>query len=322
MTRPRLFTPFDWIMAIGTLILIALIIWFCFILGARPAGAAASLTSPAANAVLGGSADFSGIGQPGSRLRLFLQDRELTTSPLTVGADGRWTLPAANIAGLGLQPGTYNLDLRTVDAAGATLASQTVPLRIEAAPAADLAISTPANDAELPAGSFTLSGTGTPGEVLEVFQDDFSLGTATVGADGTWSQRIPSVGQGGGSYTYRVASTTGSGRETQTRVNFTAVTAASGAVCDRDYFLSVADGQTLSQPFRFGGDGKGQAYTVTVKRGERVIGTREMRLDATCGWGYDSRPGPGPVTYEVREGLSGDVDLTAAPLSSVTINVR
>ena len=226
MTRPRLFTPFDWIMAIGTLILIALIIWFCFILG-----------RPAATAVTG---------------------------------------------------------------------------------AANLAISNPINNSEQAAGSFTLSGTGTPGEVLEVFQDDFSLGTTTVGADGRWEQRIPSVGQGGGNYTYRVASTT-SGREAQTRINFTAVTASSGATCDKEYFLSVTDGQTLSQPFRFGGDGKGGGYTITVKRGERVIGTKPLTLDATCGWGYDSRPGPGTVTYEVREkGAAAD----STPLSTVTLTVR
>jgi hypothetical protein len=327
MTRPRLFTPFDWIMAIGTLILIALIIWFCFILG-RPAGAVtANLTSPAANAVLGASADFSGTGQPGSQLRLFFQDRELTTSPITVGADGNWSLPTANIAALGLNPGTYNLDLRSVDNAGAVLASRSFPFRIEAAAApSDISIATPTNDSELPAGSFELSGAGVAGETLEIFQEEpggeiRSLGTVLVGPDGKWTTRSPSVGDQGGSYSYRTRSTSGPSREAQTRVRFAAATGAATA-CTKDYFLSLADGQTLTQPFRFGGDGKGQGYTVTVKRGERIIGSRPLPLDRSCAFGYNSRPGPGIVTYEVRQGVPPNVDLSAAPLSSVTITIR
>ena len=57
---------------------------------------------------------------------------------------------------------------------------------------------------------------------------------------------------------------------------------------------------------------------MTVKRGDRTIGVKDIPLDSTCGWSYQSKPGAGAVSYEVRP--LGDA--SAAPLSSVSITVN
>ncbi|WP_019587485.1 DUF937 domain-containing protein [Deinococcus apachensis] len=178
------------------------------------------------------------------------------------------------------------------------------------------AITEPAANAQLPAGGFTLRGTGTPGQTLQVFEDGTSLGNVTVAGDGAWTLEVPSPTAG--AHTYSVQGPGGSQLGQVAAAVAAASPNASAAACNRDYTLSISDGQTVSQPFRFGGVGQGEGYSVTVRRGERVVGTKNVRLDSTCGWSYQSNPGPGRVTYQVRPlGESG-----AVPLSSVTLTVQ
>jgi hypothetical protein len=74
------------------------------------------------------------------------------------------------------------------------------------------------------------------------------------------------------------------------------------AKCDKEFSLGVKDGDAVTQPFRFGGSGKGAAYIVTIKREDgRIIGSKTLNLDANCDWGWDSKPGLGKVIYEVTQ---------------------
>lgn len=180
--------------------------------------------------------------------------------------------------------------------------------------AGNLAIGEPANGTDLQAGSFTLKGTGTPGESLEIFQDGSSLGHVTVGSDGTWSQFVPSPDAGEHSYEVRATD----GKSVTSKLKVAAFT-GTAAACTKDFVMSISDGQTVSEPFRFGGDGSGKGYTVTVKRGDRIIGTKNLPLDGTCGWGYNSKPGPGGVTYEIRE---MGADASSAPKQTLNLTVQ
>ena len=173
-------------------------------------------------------------------------------------------------------------------------------------------ISEPGPDATLPAGTFTLRGTGTPGQTVQLLEDGTSLGNLTIGEDGTWSRDVPSPAAGEHTYSVRAEDGSELGRVTAT----VAAAAARTDRCQDGYTLSISSGQTLSQPFRFGGVGQGEGYRVTVKRGDRIVGTRTVPLDNTCGWSYQSRPGPGQLTYEVRPLRNG-----ADPLSVVTLTV-
>lgn len=177
------------------------------------------------------------------------------------------------------------------------------------------AITAPAQGASLPAGGFELKGTGKPGDSLQVLEDGTSLGSVTVAGDGTWSLTVPSPAAGKHTYSAQAESGQALG---EIDLTFASAQAGSGQNCDEAFTLSMTDGQTVNQPFRFGGVGGGKGYSVTVRRGERVVGTKQIPLDATCGWSYQSRPGPGQVTYEVRP--AGEPSGEA--LSMVTLTVR
>lgn len=227
-----------------------------------------------------------------------------------IPASGATTAPSRPAAGTPATPtpATPPAAAATGDATDTTATEPTEP-------AAAFAIAEPAADAELPAGGFTLSGTGEPGQSVQILEDGTSLGTVTVADDGTWSLDVPSPAEGAHSY----AAQDEAGAELAS-VAVTVAAAdpnASAATCDEPYSLSISDGQTVSEPFRFGGVGAGEGYLVTVRRGERVVGTKRVLLDSTCGWSYQSRPGPGEVSYDVRP-LE---DPNAEPLSTVDLTV-
>jgi Bacterial protein of unknown function (DUF937) len=89
------------------------------------------------------------------------------------------------------------------------------------------------------------------------------------------------------------------------------------AKCDKEFSLGVKEGDTVTQPFRFGGSGKGAAYIVTIKREDgRTIGSKTLNLDANCDWGWDSKPGLGKVIYEVTQ--EGD----SVPVATLNLTVN
>ncbi|UQN05232.1 DUF937 domain-containing protein [Deinococcus sp. QL22] len=298
-----------------------------------------SITEPAAGAILpAGDFALSGTGTAGQEIEVF--DGDTSLGKVTVDEGGNWTLPVTGaVAGARAYAikGADGTELATLSAtvgdAAVGDAATEAPADEAAAPAddsaadntagaaapaaADFSITTPAADAQLPAGGFTLSGQGTPGASVEIFEDDVSLGNVTVGADGAWTKDVPSPAEG--AHTYAVKGSDGT-ELTTVRATVAAATASAGGaaqVCAEDYTLSITDGQTVKEPFRFGGVGGGEGYSVTVKRGERLVGTKNIQLDASCGWAYESRPGAGTVTYEVRP--LGDAN--AEPLSTVNLTV-
>ncbi|MBB5235023.1 DUF937 domain-containing protein [Deinococcus budaensis] len=299
--------------------------------GATPAPNAngITVTTPASGASLPAAPlTLSGTAPAGETLTVSEGGEPLAT--VTVQQDGRWS---AELPAPAPGPHTYtvsasggaNRDL-TLDVAGAGARTPDGSGAADAAAPADeagagavagatgaFAIAEPAPNAQLPAGGFTLRGTGTPGQTVQLLEDGTSLGSLTINEDGTWSQDVPSPEAGEHTYSVQAGDGTELGRVTAT----VAAAAARTDSCRDDYTLSISDGQTVGQPFRFGGVGQGEGYRVTVKRGDRVVGTRSVPLDNTCGWSYQSRPGAGKLTYEVRP--LGDA--AAEPLSVVTLTV-
>lgn len=290
---------------------------------------------------------MSGTGPAGTSLRIEDQGQEVATA--SVDDSGNWSaeLPAPTVgehtysviggenvrsefkvnvtddaAGTGTGTGDAATD-STAEGSADTPTDATTGA--DAATGADtaatspatgtFAISEPAADATLAAGGFTLRGTGTPGESLQVLEDGTSLGNVTVGDDGSWSLDVPSPAAG--AHTYAVQGPDGTELGSVSATIGEAEAGATAASCTDEYSLSITDGQTVSEPFRFGGKGSGDGYTVTVKRGDRTIGTKDIALDATCGWSYQSKPGAGTITYEVRP--LGDA--AAEPLSAVNLTV-
>jgi len=316
----------------------------------QPAGSGIAVTSPAPGADLPATPfTLSGTAPAGETLTVSQQGQSLATT--TVGADGGWSadLPAPTageqtytLESSGGTRSEFTLNV-TGEPGGAAPASGETAEETASAEAPSeqageqttrdgagtaegtgdavpgetgaFAITDPAPGAQLPAGAFTLRGTGPAGQTVQIFEDSTSLGSVTIGDDGRWSQEVPSPASG--AHTYRVRAE--DGRELD-RVAATVAVPGANARADRcqgDYTLSIASGQTVSQPFRFGGVGQGQGYRVTVRRGDRIVGSRAVPLDNTCGWSYQSRPGAGEITYEVRP-----LEAPAAePLSRVTLTV-
>jgi Bacterial protein of unknown function (DUF937) len=89
------------------------------------------------------------------------------------------------------------------------------------------------------------------------------------------------------------------------------------AACTAAYTLGVTDGATVTEPFQFGGTGKGKGYNITVYQSDgRKIGSKDLPNDKDCKWGYLSNPTKGNIKYEVRE--IGGTDI----VSTVTLKVQ
>jgi nucleoid-associated protein YgaU len=116
---------------------------------------------------------LSGTGQPGATVEVWDGATKIGTA--VVGADGLWSLVSK------LGEGAHRLAIRMLDAAGTTL-GQSAAVDITVPTAAALTAA-----AEVTAEGVVLSGTGQPGATLQVWDGATQVGTAVVGADGTWS---------------------------------------------------------------------------------------------------------------------------------------
>ncbi|WP_425146035.1 DUF937 domain-containing protein [Deinococcus sp.] len=249
-----------------------------------------------------------GTGKPGDVLEVFENGASL--GKVTVGADGKWSLNLPNIA-----QGDHTFIVK--GPSGAELGTLKTTLALPAAGTAagngNFALSFPAANATLPAGAFTMKGNGKAGDALQVFEDGTSLGNVTVGADGTWSLDVPSPTAG--AHTYSVKGP-GGAELGSVKATVAAAAANAGATCTKTFSLSIKDGQTVSAPYRFGGVGSGKSYDITVLRGAKKIGSKNVPLDATCGWSYTSNPGKGTITYSISE--SGKTDVAG----KITLTVK
>lgn len=295
-------------------LLLLVLLGGCFLLRGKPAAAPFAVTEPANGSAVSGTFTVKGTGTAGHEVTV--SENGQPVGKATVNAEGIFSadVPAPSAGehtyALAESGGSEALNL-TLKAAGATPAV-TAAAGDGTAGVGKFAVTTPAQGADLPAGAFDLKGTGKAGEELEISEDGVSLGKVTVGADGTWSLNVPSPAAGAHTYTVR-----GQGGAELGSFKTTVLAAvASTAACTKDFSLSIKDGQSVAQPFRFGGVGSGKSYTVTIMRGERKIGSKVLLLDATCGYSYTSKPGAGTVTYMVAQ--TGSADMA----SKITLSVR
>lgn len=295
-------------------LLLLVLLGGCFLLRGKPAAAPFAVTEPANGSAVSGTFTVKGTGTAGHEVTV--SENGQPVGKATVNAEGIFSadVPAPSAGehtyALAESGGSEALNL-TLKAAGATPAV-TAAAGDGTAGVGKFAVTTPAQGADLPAGAFDLKGTGKAGEELEISEDGVSLGKVTVSADGTWSLNVPSPAAGAHTYTVR-----GQGGAELGSFKTTVLAAvASTAACTKDFSLSIKDGQSVAQPFRFGGVGSGKSYTVTIMRGERKIGSKVLLLDATCGYSYTSKPGAGTVTYMVAQ--TGSADMA----SKITLSVR
>jgi len=126
-----------------------------------------------------GSFSITGEGVPGSAIEVLADADVLGT--VVVGADGLWSFSGK------LEPGVYDLTAQTVGDDGTVVSVAEATVLNISEP--EVAVAPPMLSApEIgPAGEFSLSGTAEPGKTIEIRAANTSLGTVTVGDDGTWA---------------------------------------------------------------------------------------------------------------------------------------
>ena len=271
---------------------------------------------------------MSGTAAPDMHLKI--EDQGDVVAEATADAEGNWTaeIPAPTpgehtysvIGGEGAKT-EFKVNITDTDAAsdGDAAAGDTAEGDASGGSAAgDFAINEPAENAEVAATGFNLTGTGKAGETYELLEDGTSVGTFTVGEDGKWSADVAAPTAGDKTYTIQDSS----GNEVATLPVKVAAGTASASECSEDLSVSLEDGETVTAPFRFGGVGNSENYTVTIRRGDRVVGTKKIALSDGCTWSYSSNPGGrsgtvNDVTYEVRAG-----DTAASAPADATLNLK
>ena len=274
---------------------------------------------------------FTMSGTAAPNMQLKIEDEGQTVAEATADAEGNWTaeIPAPTagehtysiIGGEGAKS-EFKVNVTDENATGTTDAdgTDTEGTDTDGAAAGDgeFTVTEPAQNADVAATGFNLTGTGTPGETYELLEDGVSVGTFTVGDDGNWTADVAAPSEGDKTYTIQDSS----GNEVATLPVKVGAGTANAGECSQDLSVSLEDGETVSAPFRFGGVGNSDSYTVTIRRGERVIGTKKIPLGAGCTWSYSSDPGGrsgtvNDVTYEVR--ASGTA--ASAP-ADATLNLK
>lgn len=160
---------------------------------------------------------FSGTGNVGDLITVYLNGAPPLQGTATVGADGTWSFtPSAPVS-----PGTYQITLTATDPAGnVSQPSNAITLNIDTTPSAPPVIIA-ANDnvggsvgdllpnAVTDDATPTIRGTGTDGDIITLYNSGVAIGTATV-AGGTWSI-TPGAALANGNYTLTATATDAAG---------------------------------------------------------------------------------------------------------------
>ena len=133
------------------------------------------LTSPSEGDTIGQEATISGTGEPGDEVEVFVDGESVGT--VTIDDEGNWSIDVT------LEEGTREI---TATSGGQTAGPVTVTVEESMAPA-QVTITSPAEGDTLNEGPVEVTGTGEPGDEIEVFVDGESVGTVTVDDEGNWS---------------------------------------------------------------------------------------------------------------------------------------
>ena len=157
---------------------------------------------------------LTGTAEAGATVSIY--DGSTLLGTVVVGADGNWSFTSPALA-----EGQHSFTTTVTDAAGNTSGSSDpitfIVDTVAPVAAAGLVVSDDVGGAQgaLTAGSTTddntptISGTAEPGTYVSVYDGTTLLGTATVGANGTWSFTTPALSNGAHSLTVTVTDAAG-----------------------------------------------------------------------------------------------------------------
>jgi hypothetical protein len=150
------------------------------------------------------------------------------------------------------------------------------------------------NGAVIPAGSTTtdvhpnISGTGTAGDIIKVYDGSIEIGSVKIGTDGKWTIKTPDLSKG--SHGLYVTETTPAGKHNTLK-------------------LSLVDVLNLGETDLFQHDGK-QQMMVNGKEGDEVdLSNSHIAGLAEGEWQQHGTTQVGGVTYNVYEHSSAQTEL-------------
>ncbi|WP_286808187.1 BapA/Bap/LapF family large adhesin [Leclercia sp. UBA2479] len=172
---------------------------------------------------------LNGTAPANSTVNIFLDGNPVAVATVTAGPDGTWTWPVAPALTEGAHSFAVSATQDGVTSGLSPAASVTIDLTAPNAPVIgavtdDVAPGTgpltsgqTTNDAQP-----TLSGRGTPGETITVYDNDTPIGTALVGATGSWTF-TPTEALGEGNHSLTITATDPAGNESDPSAAFTLV---------------------------------------------------------------------------------------------------
>ena len=271
------------------------------------------LTSPATGAQAApGPLTFRGTAAPGVNVQLLIDG--VPSGTVRAGADGTWTLNATLDT-----PGAHQVVAQALDDKGTVAAAANPATLSIAAPTPEIAapiLKLPSQP--LTAGDTTLSGTGTPGTKIELVVDGTSAGTATVGADGTWSLPV-TLSQGDHDIVVRSLDASGqiAAAANPARVAIAGAAQAptsetgSTTTTQAPAIIAPAPGATVaSGSLTLSGTGT-PSTQIEILDGDTVIGTATVGADGA--WSFPTTATAGTHRYAVRS--AGDRAAASTPVS-------
>ncbi|SDT12986.1 Ig-like domain-containing protein [Microlunatus soli] len=236
------------------------------------APAAPAVTSPVDGAATDDATPvITGTGEPGATVTVIIDGDDVGTA--VVGEDGSWSVELTDP----LADGDHTASATQTDPAGNTSpASEPVGFTVDTAAPDAPVITGPADGAKLATSTPTITGTGEPGATITVTDEDGDqIGTAVVGADGTWSLVSTELLDGPHVITATATDPAGNVSDESEPVGFTIDTIAPGSpVIDQP-----ADGSTTGDntPVISGTGTPGSTVTVSVDGNQ--LGTVEVDDD-------------------------------------------
>ncbi|WP_058959341.1 Ig-like domain-containing protein, partial [Type-E symbiont of Plautia stali] len=272
---------------------------------------------------------LSGNAEPGSTVNVL--DGTATIGTATVGDDGTWTFtpdPA-------LEAGNHSLSVTVTDPAGNTgPASSAISFNIDlTAPEAATGLQLSNNEGSTPLaiteGGVTndqtpvlsgAAGSAEPGSTVSVYDNDgpAPLGTAIVGADGSWTFTSPELAAGDHSLTVTLtdpAGNVGAASEPFTfTVDVTPPAEAANVSLNNDDGLAIADGDATNDTTPTLSGSAEEGSIVTISDGTTVLGT--VIVEAGGAWTYTTptlSEGDHSLTATVTD-PAGNVSAPSAPI--------
>ncbi|MEB4674188.1 Ig-like domain-containing protein [Enterobacteriaceae bacterium G50] len=236
---------------------------------------------------------LQGQGEPGATITLYENGNAIGSA--VVGDDGKWQITPDNP----LSEGSHTLTAKATDTAGnESQSSANFTFAVDTTPPAQPAIPTISDDAQPITGNVanngytndttpTISGKGTPGDTITLFNNGDEFASVRVDTNGNWTF-TPSPALAEGQYTITVQATDAAGNVSTVSegISFTVDTSASappvisfyddnvGFIQGEHYNNSITDD---NHPV-FHGTGE-EGDTITLYDGNDVIGTAIVGAD-------------------------------------------